>query len=191
MKTLTNMLSGFVTRGVLLLHAIFFSAEANSQELPELIEKWRTHSTIVALDANDATKESHLSVALDQDGISVTFLPHPDQTDDKVVTSIHVPVLNLPGGLRSLRPLLEVNQRRFDDMMTQCGLKTERLPNNLSIRIQIVHAYLDADGTIFFEARVEFTRGSAIVASADFELWKYSNGKFHLLRFPTKWSQGG
>ncbi len=76
-------------------------------------------------------------------------------------------------------------------MMAGRGLKSEALPGNLSVRIQIVHAYADSNGTVFFQSRTEFVRGRTIIISGDFELWKYSDEGFHLLSLPSQWSEGG
>jgi hypothetical protein len=173
------------------IQAIWFSNVANSQELAALINKWRAFQPICTYTLEGEIDENDSSEVTSEDGVSITFAPHPNASRNKITTTITSPVLNVPGGLPQLRPLMGANQSRFDNMMAGRGLKTEALPENISIRIQIVHAYADSDGSVFFESRIEFVWGPAIIRSGDFELWKYSDEGFHLLTLPSQWSEGG
>lgn len=173
------------------IQANWCSNHAHSQELATLIKKWQTIEPICNYTLEDEIDKDDFSEVTSEDGVSITFVPHSDSSKNNITTTITAPVLNLPGGLRHLRPLMRANQSRFDNMMAGRGLKTEALPGNLSARIQIVHAYADSDGSVFFQSRTEFVRGGAIIISADFELWKFSDEGFHLLSLPTQWSEGG
>ncbi len=173
------------------IHAISFSNLAHSQELAALINEWQAFHPICTYTLEDQIDDDDFSEIVSDNGVAITFVPNPNTTKGEIATTIVAPVLNLPGGLRKLRPLMQANQSRFDNMMAGRGLKREALPENLSVRIQIVHAYADSDGSVFFESRIEFVRGRALIKSGDFELWKYSDKGFQLLNVPSLWSEGG
>ena len=113
-----------------------------------------------------------------------------DHQDLSEATVVIAKILNLPNGLKSLRPLVEANVDRFKNFCDtrKVAIDFGKQPRDYSLMIRSAEVI---DDYILFKVDVHVMYPQSWFKSTSPEVWRLKNGVFKLQKHVEDWHSGG
>ena len=163
-------------------------------EYQKLLKKWESLEPIAAF-TSDLPENLRVELPVKRTRSLIAIASEDVKNKLKFRTTIDSTLFNVKGGLL---PIAFANPRRYQAMVGGNRNPIEIPERVVSVELKVVAAIRNTSEKvehqgipIYFQVHIDYIIGNAFFASGEPELWKYHDGKFHLLRAAGAWSGGG